>query len=432
MNGNAFEDTSSPIVRFAPAVRKGSHVLIALYGFSGCGKTLSAVYIARGLVGPQGKIAMIDTETGRGLIYASEAGGFDYAELTPPFTPERYVEAIKSAETAGYDVLILDSASHCWEGIGGIIDTAEASNQKGLVKWANPKARHKKFVHQLLNTRMHLLICMRAKEKLVQITANNIAKYPGTKVGDIVSEGFVSIQDKRFIYEMTLQLYLPVPTKAGERRGVPVIEKCPKDLLGAFPADKQISIVTGERIREWVKGGAPVDHALAALKQRAEEEAAKGMKALNAWWKSISDDEAARVKPLIPNLRSIAQEADAEAERQRNQPTTTSEPVEPAERGNPFDTDASGSAAGDGDGAPPSDDAADGAAPALPELPRGAKAPDYVAWGEAASKAVPKQRDLKALFDWSKANQPTLANLEKFKPDLAKELRRKIEDQMAS
>jgi hypothetical protein len=37
-----------------------------------------------------------------------------------------------------------------------------------LAKWAKPKARHKRFVQVMLTTRMHIILCLRAKEKLVQ------------------------------------------------------------------------------------------------------------------------------------------------------------------------------------------------------------------------------------------------------------------------
>jgi hypothetical protein len=304
---------SGPIVHFARAARAGSHVLIGLYGFSGCGKTLSAIYLARGLAGPDGKVGMIDTETGRGLIYAMEGGGYEYAELTPPFTPERYTEAIKCAEQAGIDVLIIDSGSHVWEGIGGVLEMAEATNQKGLVKWAQPKARYKRYVNAMLNTRMHIIICLRAKERMVQVTRDNQAKYPGAKIGDIMSDGMVAIQEKRFIYEMTVQAFLPVPGDGGPR-GVPILEKCPKDLLGAFPQHRQISVQTGERIREWVDGGVPVDHTAAEIRRTAEEQAERGTDAMRAWWNGLAQDERRKLEPMLNNLRSIAATADREAE----------------------------------------------------------------------------------------------------------------------
>ena len=318
MNDSGFDSATGPIIRIERAVRKGSHVLISLYGFSGCGKTLSAIYLARGLVGPQGRICMIDTETDRGLIYSLEAGGYDRAELTPPFTPERYIEAIKTVEKAGYDALILDQASSEWEGIGGIVEMADAATDgqgkplKGLVKWANPKARHKKFVQALIATRMHVIVCLRAKEKMIQVTRDNLAKYPGTKIGDIMSDGFISIQDKRFIYETTVQIFLPMPDGT-KPRGVPVLEKCPKDLLGAFPEGEQIGIAAGERIRQWVAGGVPVDQAAVDLKRTAEEKATLGTESMRAWWLTLQPGQQKQLSPYLANLRSIAGTADEEA-----------------------------------------------------------------------------------------------------------------------
>lgn len=301
---------SSSIVTFGRAVRKGSHVIIGLYGESGSGKTYSAILLGRGLAGPTGKLALLDTETGRGLIYAKVAGGYDYAELTPPFTPERYSEAVKAAEAAGYDVLVIDSASHEWEGLGGILETADASNKQGLVKWAAPKARHKKFVQTLLSTRMHLVLCLRAKEKMVQ------ARNPATGKEEIVSQGFVSVQDKRFIYETTVQLFM----RGNGKRGTYAVEKCPEDLLGAFPEGARVSVQTGQAIAEWVAGGAPIDHAVEALKREAEEAAAGGTEAFRAWWASDAvKPRRAALRDALPNLQSIAAEADAERERQHTQ-----------------------------------------------------------------------------------------------------------------
>lgn len=313
----AFDGAGAAIVQFEPAARKGSHTLLGLYGFSGCGKTLSAIYIARGLVGDDGKVAMIDTETGRGLIYAMEAGGYDYAELTPPFTPERYTDSIKAAEAAGVDCLIIDSSSHEWEGIGGVLEMAEAGGGKGLVKWANPKARHKKFVQSMLNSRMHIILCARAKEKMIQVTAANQRKYPRAKVGDIFTEGMVAIQEKRFIYEMTVQIFLPIPDDPEGPRGVPVLEKCPKDLLGGFPPGEQISIATGQRIAEWVSGGEPVDQSAQDLKREAEDMASFGTERMRAWWGGLSKAQQRQLQGNLPNLRSIAQTADDEQARQK-------------------------------------------------------------------------------------------------------------------
>ena len=58
---------------------------------------------------------------------------------------------------------------------------ADGNGQRGLVKWAGPKAAHKRYVQALLQTRMHLIICLRAKEKVRQLTAADTLP-PGRKV----------------------------------------------------------------------------------------------------------------------------------------------------------------------------------------------------------------------------------------------------------
>lgn len=388
------------IVTFGKAVRKGSHVIVGLYGESGSGKTYSAILLARGLVGPTGKLAMLDTETGRGLIYAKVAGGYDYAELTPPFTPERYVEAIKAAEAAGYEALVIDSASHEWEGLGGILETAESSGKQGLVKWAAPKARHKRFVQALLSTRMHLVLCLRAKEKLVQ------GRNPATGKEEIVSQGYVAVQDKRFIYETTVQLRM----NGNGKRGTYVVEKCPEDLLGAFPEGAKISAETGRAIAEWVAGGAPIDHALEALKREAEEAAAGGTEAFRTWWASDSaKPRRAALRDFLPNLQSIAQEADAERERQHTQ-------FAPAGGGgqqddgldNPFGADAS---AGSGTAAP--------------------DANDWPALYEQLLDGVSTETTIAGVRDFEDARKSYYAALGKASPELLAKLRSATEEHIA-
>lgn len=300
------------ILHITRAVRQGSHVIIGMYGESGSGKTYSAIQLARGLVGPQGNVCLLDTENGRGRIYASEAGGYDYAELTEPFTPERYIEAIKEVEDAGYQCLIIDSASHEWEGIGGVLEQADESRKKignkGLLNWVDPKSRHKRFVQALLRTKMHLILCLRAKEKMVEVVKN------GKK--EIVSAGYVSVQDKRFIFDVTVQIRM---LNDPDKRGHYVLEKCPGDLLGAFTANgsgtsaSPLSVSTGVAISEWVAGGEPVDHDMQRLRHLGEAAASGGIKMLRKWWDSLSKEDRIRIKPYVDgNLKSIADTADAE------------------------------------------------------------------------------------------------------------------------
>lgn len=311
-----FDEGLGSIVTFERAKREGSHVLISMEGQSGTGKTYSAILLGRGIVGPNGKLGMLDTETGRGKYYADLAGGYEYGELTPPFSPERYVAGIKAAEAAGIECLIIDSGSHEWEGLGGLIDIADSGKTKsgsaltGLAKWAKPKGRHKRFMQTLLTTRMHLIICLRAKEKLIQRKGADGKE-------EIVSAGWFPVQDKYFSYEMTARLFFP----DGGPKGAPDLVKCPADLLGAFPAGGLVSVDAGARIAEWVRGGVPIDTEFNDLKREAEEAADGGATVLAAYWKRLTPSQRKKIERIGPNLRSIADTADREAAEQQQDET---------------------------------------------------------------------------------------------------------------
>src|SRR5712671_6448446 len=116
---------------FRPATRTEAKPLIGLYAESGNGKTWSALLLARGFVGPTGKIGMIETEGGRG-----------------DFSPVEYGNAITEAEAAKLDALIIDSASHEWEGAGGVLsmaaDNQAAMGNKAMLIWQKPKMEHQR------------------------------------------------------------------------------------------------------------------------------------------------------------------------------------------------------------------------------------------------------------------------------------------------
>ncbi|SMP65449.1 AAA domain-containing protein [Desulfonatronum zhilinae] len=88
---------------------------ICLIGPSGSGKTCSALKITEGF---SGRIVMLDRKRGSGPISAN-LFSYDTAELNPPFDLGRYVQDTQGAAEAGYDVLVLDSLTHAWDGEGG-------------------------------------------------------------------------------------------------------------------------------------------------------------------------------------------------------------------------------------------------------------------------------------------------------------------------
>ena len=305
------QKTESDILVFEPFVRTKFPVLICLFGFSGCGKTKSAIKIAKGL---GGKTMFLDTETGRGRVYAKDVEGqnFGYTELTPPFTPERYIAAISQIERAGFDNLIIDSASHEWDGLGGMLEIADANvdskgkRRQGLGKWS-VKSRHKTFMNTMMAGRMNIIICLRAKDKFVEALDQNHQK-------TIIMDGFVSLQERNFKYDMMIQLPMP---ENGEGRYLMERDKgfkCPGELLPFFKEGEQIHEGIGAKISEWVSTGAPVDELLRQLKIEAAAHAEFGVENFRKYWGELPKEKRLQLKPFLANFESAAKEADLETD----------------------------------------------------------------------------------------------------------------------
>ena len=95
------------------AQRKNAKIKMALQGPSGAGKSMGALLIAFGLCGDWSKIVVIDTENHSAELY-SDLGGYNVINLTAPFSPEKYIQALELSEKSGMEVIIVDSTTHCW------------------------------------------------------------------------------------------------------------------------------------------------------------------------------------------------------------------------------------------------------------------------------------------------------------------------------
>ncbi|MEO5333299.1 MAG: ATP-binding protein [Magnetococcus sp. YQC-5] len=292
-----------------PAVRIFQPVLIGMWGGSSSGKTYSALRLARGLVGPQGRIGVIDTENRRALFYAGKVGGqWDHIDFQPPFTPERYTEAFRAFEkVGGYDAIIIDSASHVWEGEGGVLDQADNNNAAGLAKWAKPKMALKRMINTLLRSGCHVIFCLRAKMGVAQDGRGKDAR--------IYSSGLEPIMEKNLIFEMTVSLlfgpdHKPLFQSAGERYFVnPIIPaiKAPEEILRAIKPGEYISEATGKAIADWLSG------ATRDVLDDARRMAARGTDAFRAWWPSLSKEDKEFLNQHVPELQGIAAKADEDA-----------------------------------------------------------------------------------------------------------------------
>ena len=156
-------------MQFTKAERKKAKLRLGLTGASGSGKTYSALMVAKGM---GGKVAVIDTEHGSASLYANDFD-FDTLELEAPYTPERYIQAIEMAEQAGYNVLVIDSISHEWNGKGGCLeinDNLAIQYFKGNTwsAWSKTTPRHQAFIEKIISSKIHIIATMRSKTETVQ------------------------------------------------------------------------------------------------------------------------------------------------------------------------------------------------------------------------------------------------------------------------
>lgn len=280
------------ILNIKPAERSGSKVVIGISGTSGSGKTFTALKIARGMVNDASEIGFLDAENRRGLLYSNILDGkFKHADLFAPFSPARYRQAIEEFQAAGVKVLVIDSGSHEWEGEGSCTDIAEQSllNGKKTADWKRAKSEHKKYMSALLQSNMHIIVCLRAREK----TSFKNPREP-------VSLGLQPVCEKDFMFEMTVSMMM---FDGGKQQS---FTKMPEELRPIFFANNDrdnnrdgfLSEAHGAGLIRWVDSGVKVDEEFERWRSRLQMSASDGMDGLK--------EEAAKVPASVqPKIRAV-------------------------------------------------------------------------------------------------------------------------------
>jgi len=226
------------MIQLKKATRKQVKLRLNISAPSGAGKTYSALRMAYGLCGDWSKVAVIDTENGSASLY-SNLGEFNVVDLSPPFQPEKYIQALKACEDAGMEVIIIDSSSHEWTCLLEENEVLAQASFRGNTwsAWSKTTPRHDKFVNAVLHCNAHVITCTRSKMETVMGEGKKVHKV-----------GMKDQQREGWEYELTVSLNIDRDTHLASPS---------KDRTNLFEGKNPFLITeeTGKEIADWCNSG---------------------------------------------------------------------------------------------------------------------------------------------------------------------------------
>lgn len=307
-----------------------SPIILGLTAPSGGGKTLSALLLAHGIqdvVG--GGIGVIDTEGRRALRYTDKTKWpdfkFKHLDFQPPFSSDRYAEAIKEMVKAigGKGTIIVDSCSHEHEGGGGYLEFHEKEldrmagddwkkrEKMTFTAWIKPAAARRRLINSFLQTPVNFIFCFRAKEKIKVVSG-----------GAPVQLGWQAIAGDEFVYEMITRMLLPPGSKGtpdwSEAAFAHGAAKRDAQDAALFPDGAKITREMGRAVAKAYAGAGPAlarqgggagtqpatdakaaaAAALQVVKTELLEAADGGMTPLTASWERLKPDQRKYLQPF--------------------------------------------------------------------------------------------------------------------------------------
>lgn len=315
-------------IRFVPVheITEPRTIALGLSGGSGTGKTFTALRVARGIAesmtGKKGSpIGYVDTENKRALHYKEafpEMAHFDFTAVNDDgelvgFGVDRWIEVIDAAEQAKLPVVILDSFSHAWEGVGGVLDchaqaldrlVREAEKRANgryevdpakfsQLAWAEVKPRYRRLIDRIVRAKTNIIICTRAKpvmQKGFGDKAEN-ARATKTRRKDVPWD---PASDGDLMFEMTAMVILDPSAP-----GCPVHQiKVADQFKALFDPRKPMGEFTGAAMAEWAKGQGEAQKQKEMM-DHARDMARQGTETFTKWWNS---DEGKSARPIVRTI----------------------------------------------------------------------------------------------------------------------------------
>lgn len=177
-------------IEFVPATKDACKARIALAGPSGSGKTYTALMLGCWLAGDEGtRLAVVDTERGSASKYKG-LNGWQFDRFNPQtFSPEKLTEALAVAAGSNHGVVLVDSWSHYWMGVEGMleqVDKRTAASRSGSSYssgWKDMAPVERRMVDAIVSYPGHVIVTLRVKTEYVLETDEKSGKKKPVKVG---------------------------------------------------------------------------------------------------------------------------------------------------------------------------------------------------------------------------------------------------------
>lgn len=237
MNAERHGNSRAKLVR--PALRPAMPARLMLSGPAGSGKTWTGLDIARVLVGPDGQIIVIDTETESALLYADEHA-FMHLPWAPPYDPRDLAATILDLGTDTSVCIMIDSLTHFWQGEGGTLDIADSK----FGGWKEATPAQDEMVAAMLRCKAHVIGCVREKQAY-SVTESQDG---GRKKQTVAKLGLQPVQREGLDYEFNV-------TASMDMQHALVIAKTRCRVLAGKSFRPNHAGEMAEQYRDWLAGG---------------------------------------------------------------------------------------------------------------------------------------------------------------------------------
>lgn len=258
------ETAPDVLALFAPALKHQLKARVAMDGPTGSGKTWTALQWARILAGPDGTVAVIDTEERSAEYYAPTPNvtpvrvnwwdppyDFSHMPWKPPYDPIRLTQVVKAA-APHFDVLIVDSLTHFWTGEGGTLDVVDKAAERSgnsFAGWKVGTPVQNDLIQALTRASCHVLVTMRSKMEYVIEDVESRGRDGKSRIVKVPRKiGLQPEQRANVEYEFTVVADLDLDHKL-------TISKSRCDLVADAVAPKGRSADLANTFKGWLDSG---------------------------------------------------------------------------------------------------------------------------------------------------------------------------------